>query len=65
MFGDPKARVIQLKRTQKKQYASVAERLTGVITTRQFVGYGTYPAGMRGYTCKWRFGVSTAGDAKR
>lgn len=52
IFGDPKARVIHLKRTQKKQYADAAAQFIGVITTRQFVLYGIYPAGMHGYICK-------------
>lgn len=38
VFGDPKARVIHLKRTQKKQYAGNVARFIGVITTRRFVG---------------------------
>lgn len=65
IFGDPKVRVIRLERTQKKQYAGIAAKLIGVITTRQFVGYGTYPVEMRGYIWKWRFGVYTVGDARR
>jgi len=65
VFGDPKAWVIHLKRTQKKQYADSAEQFIGGITTRRFAGSGIYPVGMRGYTCKWRFGVYIAGDARR
>jgi hypothetical protein len=37
IFGDPKARVIQIKRTQKKPYVVVVARFIGVITTRQSV----------------------------
>ena len=65
IFGDPKARVIHLKRTQKKGYADAAAQFIGVITTQQFVGYGIYPAGMHGYILSLRFGVYTAGDARR
>lgn len=55
VFGDPKARVIYLKRTQKKRYADVATRFIGVITTRRCGEYGTYPAGIHGFIWKWRF----------
>ena len=52
-FGDSKARVIRLKRIQKKRYAGVVERFIGVITTRRYVGYGIYPVEMHGFTWKW------------
>ncbi len=39
VFGDPRARVIQLKKTQKKRYAVVVGRFIGVITTRRFGGF--------------------------
>jgi hypothetical protein len=54
VFGDSKARIIQLQRSQKKRYAAVAEQVIGVITTRRQEGYGIYPAGMRGYIWKWK-----------
>ena len=60
IFGDPKARVIQLERSQKKQHAVVAALRIEAITTRQCGGYGIYPAGMRGYIWKWKFGESVA-----
>ena len=53
IFGDPKARVIQLIRHQKKRYADVAVRYIGVITTRQYEGYEIYRAGM--YVSIWRW----------
>jgi len=65
IFGDPKARAILFKRTQKKQYADVAARFIGAITTRQFGGYGTYPAGIQGFIWKRRFGEYFAGGAPR
>ncbi len=35
-FGDPKARIITLKRRQKKQHVAVAERfIKAIMTTRQ------------------------------
>jgi len=63
LFGDPKARVIRLQRTQKKQHAVVAAQCIEVITTRQSGGYGIYPAEMRGYIWKWKFGESSARGA--
>ena len=65
IFGDRKARVIRLERTQKKLYAGVAAKFIGVITTRKFDGYGIYPVGMPGYIWKWRFGEYSVGDARR
>ena len=62
VFGDPRARVIRLERTRKKRYAAVAERATGVITTRRYVGYETCPVGMLGFIWRWRFGGSNVGS---
>lgn len=56
IFGDSKARVIQLKRTQKKRYAGVVERFIGGITIRRYVGYEICPVGMHGFTWKWKCG---------
>lgn len=60
VFGDPKARVIRLKRTQKKRHAVAAAKYIAVTTTNQDDGYGTCPVGMRGYIWKWKFGASSA-----
>ncbi|OGW43235.1 MAG: hypothetical protein A2Y66_05140 [Nitrospirae bacterium RBG_13_41_22] len=60
IFGDPRARVIRLDRTQKKLHAAVAGIYTGVTTTRQYEGYGIYPVGTPGSTWKWRFAGSSA-----
>lgn len=65
IFGDPKARVIRLERTQKKLHVVVAARYTEVITTRQRDGYGTCRAGMPGYTWKWKSGVFGARGAEK
>lgn len=54
IFGDPKARVIQLERTQKKHYADVALELIEAITTRRFAGYEIYQAEMHGYIWSWK-----------
>jgi hypothetical protein len=63
IFGDPKARVIRLKRTPKKLPAVAVARCIGVITTRQCGGYGIYLVGMRGFTWRWRFGGWSARGA--
>ena len=64
IFGDSKARVIRLKRIQKKRYAGVVERFIGVITTRRCVGYGIYPVEMHGFTWKWRYGEYYVGSVE-
>jgi hypothetical protein len=48
IFGDPKARVIKLERTQKKQYAGNVARFIEVITTRRCDGYEIYHVEMHG-----------------
>jgi hypothetical protein len=65
VFGDPRARVIRLERTQKKQSAAVVARHIGAITTKRFAGYGTYPAGTHESIWRWRFGGYYAGSAER
>jgi hypothetical protein len=65
IFGDPRARVIRLERTQKKLHAVAAVPFIGVITTRQHDGYGTCPVGMPGYTWKWKSSVSGAEGAEK
>jgi len=65
IFGNPKARVIRLERTQKKRHADAVERFTGVTTTRQCDVYGTCPVGMHGSTWKWKFGESNANGVEK
>jgi hypothetical protein len=65
IFGDPRARIIRLERTQKKQHAAVAEPFIGVITTKQHDVYGICPVEMRGYTWKWKSGESGANSAEK
>jgi hypothetical protein len=64
-FGDPKARIIRLERTQKKQSVDVVERHTEVITTRRYDESGIYHVGMRGFIWRWRFGGYCARGAGR
>jgi len=63
MFGDPKARIVWLDRTEKKRHAVAVAPCIAAITTRQYGGYGTYPVGMPGYIWMWRFGEFTARGA--
>jgi len=63
MFGDPKARIIRLDRTQKKRYVANAGQFTGAIMTRRNGGYATCPVAMP--VCMWKriFGEYNAGNA--
>lgn len=64
IFGDPKARVVSLKRSQKKRHVVAAVPCITVITTRQCDGYGICPVGMPGSTWKWKsdgFGAKGVG----
>src|SRR3972149_2877635 len=63
MFGDPKARIIRLERSEKKRPVAFAGLCIGATTTRRDAGYGTCLAGMPGDTWKWRFGASDARGA--
>ena len=65
IFGDPKARVVRLERTQKKLHAVAVARYIAVITTRQCDRYGICPAGMPGSIWKWKFGGSTASGVEK
>jgi len=60
IFGDPKARVIRLERTQKKRPVVVVGLSIGAITTKLSGGSGTCPAEMPEYTWRWRFDGSCA-----
>jgi hypothetical protein len=60
IFGDPKARVIKLDRSQKKLHAVVAALCIAVTTTRRYDKYGICPVGMPESIWRWRFGGSSA-----
>jgi hypothetical protein len=60
VFGDPKARVITLRRSQKKRYAAVAVQCIEAITTRRRGAYGIMHAEMPEYICKCKCGESNA-----
>ena len=56
VFGDQKARIIRLERTQKKRFVDVAELCIEVITIKASGGYGIYPVEMHGFIWKWMSG---------
>jgi hypothetical protein len=64
VFGDPRARVIRLERTQKKLFVAVVVWFIGATTTGRCGKYETYPVGMHGYSWRWKFGGSFVGGAK-
>lgn len=55
IFGDPKARVIQLVRRGKKQSAEPAVRLNPPFTIEKSEGFGTFLAGIPESTWMWKF----------
>jgi len=65
IFGDPKARVIILKRIQKKRYADAVAQPIADTTTGKLNGHGICPAGMPGYIWKQRSGESSARSVAR
>jgi len=64
-FGDPKARIIRLERTQKKQSVDVVEKHTEIITTRRYDVSGIYLVGMQGFIWRWKSGGCGARGAGR
>lgn len=64
-FGDPKARIIRLERTQKKQSVDVVGKYTEIITTRRYDESGIYHVGMRGFIWRWKSGGYYARGAGR
>ena len=56
LFGDPKARIIRLDRTQKKRFVDVAEPCIEVITIKASDGYEICPAEIPGFIWKWMSG---------
>ena len=60
IFGDPKARIIRLERTQKKRFADTVAPCTGVITINKPDGYETCPVALPGFIWKWMLEGSAA-----
>ncbi len=65
IFGDCRARVIQLVRRQKKQSVGVVERVTGASTIRKYGESGISLAERCGSTWKWKFAESVAVGAEK
>ena len=63
IFGDPKARVLQLKRLEKKLDARNAVKTIAVFTTAKNVGFEIFHAATPGFIWKWRCAAWIAGDA--
>lgn len=65
IFGDPKARVIHLKRREKKQPAHCAPPHTRVITTERCAKCATSPAEICVSASIWRYAAWSAGGARK
>jgi hypothetical protein len=65
IFGDPKARIIRLERTEKKRDVVVAASQIEATTTRRCGRYGICPAGTPVYTWKWKSGEYSASGAAK
>jgi len=65
IFGDQKARVIHLKRREKKQFDHCAALRTKAITTERHAERATFPAETRASTSNWRYAVWSAGGARK
>lgn len=63
IFGDSKARVVTLQRTQKKRYVGVAVQCIEAITTRRRDAYEIFHVEMPEYIWKWKCGGSNARGA--
>ncbi len=56
-FGDPKARIITLKRRQKKQYVAIAEPFIKAIMTTRHDLFVIYHVVANGFICRWTYAV--------
>src|SRR5215204_1869426 len=65
IFGDPKARVITLRRRSKKQRADAVAGCRRGGTTARSVVCAICPVETRGYSWSWRCGVSIAAAAAK
>jgi hypothetical protein len=65
IFGDPKARVIHLKRREKKQSVHSAALRTKAITTGRRAACATSPAEICVSISNWRYAVWSAGGARK
>jgi hypothetical protein len=65
IFGDPKARIIELERRQKKRRAAAAGLYIAAITTRRFVVSATFLARIHAFFWRWRYDGFRASGAAR
>ena len=65
VFGDPKVRIITLKRRSKKQRVAAVAVFRWDGTTGRSDRFETCPAGTVEYYSSWRCGASTAAAVAR
>jgi hypothetical protein len=65
IFGDPKARVIQLKRLEKKLDARNVVKPIAVFTIAKSVGFEIFHAATPGFIWKWKYAAWIVGDAEK
>jgi hypothetical protein len=65
IFGDPKARTIQLRRRGKKQFVEPVARFTIPSTTERPAGFETCTAEICGFTWKWRSAESCVAGVRK
>jgi hypothetical protein len=63
IFGDPSARIVALRRREKKPSAASAVRFIGRATIMSSSKSETFPAATRASTWNWKSGASSAGSA--
>ena len=65
IFGDPKARIIRLRRRSKKRCAVVVDASVRAGTTARFAAYAIFRAATRGYISNLKFGAYFAGGVAK
>lgn len=65
IFGDPKARIIHLRRREKKQYVHCARLGQQVITIERHAVCATFLAEAHVSTSNWSYAAWSAGDARK
>ena len=65
IFGDPKARVIELRRKGKKRYVLYARKHQQATTITRCGEYATYRVGTYGFIWSWKYAESIAGSVRR
>jgi hypothetical protein len=63
IFGEPGSRIIELERRQKKRFAVVVGKSSGVSTIKRIDWSGIYPAGENKFIWRSRCGGLCAIDA--